>query len=370
MTTHIRLETPEDFERLRALARRRSPAERELLYLSIGDILEEHGQALPERGCALVTEILRNLHDDIETDLRAKLARRLATNADVPRDVIVLLANDRIEVAYAILLGSSVLSNADLVEIVRHRTMRHRLAVAMRPQIGAAVSEALTETGNEDVLIALLDNHTAEISPELLSHLVDESRRQQALQAPLVSRPDLEQGLARRLYDWVGEALKTQIAQRYNLDRRVLDEALDGVVESALAADGMARENDPTTKVVDELSAAGSLTGPFLVNALKRGEVLLFEIGLARLAQVPLPGIRRVLYELDGEALGFACLVAGLEREDFITLHQLTRRARGQRIATDGAAANGLRAFYDATTATDAARHLGAAIQRPRHQMV
>lgn len=361
----IRFETPEDYEHLRALARRRSPVEREALVITIGDVLEEQGNLISDKSCAVITEILRSLQDDIETQLRAKLACRLAANADVPRDVILLLANDRVEVAYPVLLGSSVLQDPDLVEIVRIGSYRHRLAVALRPGIGETITDELARSRDEDVLMALIDNHSARISPETLRYLVDEARRREPLQAPLVSRPDLPQPLAERLYRWVSRSLRQRLLSRFDIDPTMLDAAVEGAITSALAADGFARENDPVAELTEELFLTGALNGPFLVNALKRGDVVLFEAGLARLAELTLGGARRVIYELDGEALAFACVVGGIDRESFISIFQITQRARGRKIASDSASANSLRATFDQTTVTDAQRRL-AALVAPR----
>ena len=58
----------------------------------------------------------------------------------------------------------------------------------MRAEVSAAVSASLVETGEETVIKRLLDNHNAEIARDTMAHLVEQSRRIDSLQKPLVHR--------------------------------------------------------------------------------------------------------------------------------------------------------------------------------------
>ena len=58
-----------------------------------------------------------------------------------------MLANDDIEVAYPILAFNKVLQDADLIEVIRHRTLEHQLVIAIREDVSEAVSDALVRTG-------------------------------------------------------------------------------------------------------------------------------------------------------------------------------------------------------------------------------
>ena len=82
-----------------------------------------------------MTEILRQLIHDVEMSVRLALSERLAAEDSAPKDLIQILANAEIEVAYPILKDSSVLQDIDLIEIIQHRTMNHQLAVAMRDSL-------------------------------------------------------------------------------------------------------------------------------------------------------------------------------------------------------------------------------------------
>src|ERR671934_3413 len=60
--------------------------------------------------------------------------------------------------------------------IVRHRTISHRLAVAMRRSVSEKVCDELVATNSIDVIKALLENHGARISAATMNYLVDQSK--------------------------------------------------------------------------------------------------------------------------------------------------------------------------------------------------
>ncbi|MDP6603590.1 MAG: DUF2336 domain-containing protein [Rhodospirillales bacterium] len=75
--------------------------------------------------------------------VRRIVSQQLANVPDVPEALVRLLANDDIEVAYPILVYSELLRDADLIEVIRHRTQEHQLAVAIRNEVSETVSNAL-----------------------------------------------------------------------------------------------------------------------------------------------------------------------------------------------------------------------------------
>ncbi len=141
-----------EFEGLLKLARDRSVDGRTRLVQSVGDLFFDTDKILSDRERSLMTEILRQLIHDVEMSVRLALSERLATEDSAPKELIQILANSEIEVAYPILRESSVLQDIDLIEIIQHRTMNHQLAVAMRDSLSESVSDALVETRNSYVI--------------------------------------------------------------------------------------------------------------------------------------------------------------------------------------------------------------------------
>ena len=344
----------EEAKRLLDLARS-APAEgRGALFSGVVDFLEREDAQLAPRERAIISDILRHLVHDVEMSIRRQLADRLAAAESAPRELVVLLANDRIEVAYPVLTASPVLKEPDLLDIVRRRTAQHQLAVALRRDISARLSEALIATGNEDVIVTLLENPDAELTPRALSRLVMESERIDRYRRPLLHRSDLPPDLARRMYAWVSDALRTYIAERFSLARDILDESLRASRDAALS-EALARAQ-PSQRLIDKLHGAGDLGPPFLIKALMRGDVPLFEVAFAKLLGTDVPVTRRILYEASGEGLAVACKAVGIDRSVFNTLFRLTRKARGEPEALTNDQARRIQALFESLSRAGAAQ--------------
>ena len=197
------------------VAQDRSVQGRKSLVDRISDLFSEKGTGLSERERALMTEILNKLIHDFEMSVRRDLADRLANKPNTPGELIMVLAKDEIEVARPILLRSKVLQDPHLIEIIHNRTHEHQLAIAMRQSVSETVSAALIDTGDLDIIKALLENPTSAINQATMEYLVEESRRVDEFQEPLVQRKELSPDLAARMYGWVSAALRAHILENF-----------------------------------------------------------------------------------------------------------------------------------------------------------
>lgn len=320
-----RLDNPES---LLALARDKSREGREQLFQTISDMFagEVDDFSDPER--RMMGEILRQLIVDVEAAIRRTLAERLADMPGAPAELIRDLANDAIDVAHPILLRSNVLKDAELIEIIRHRTLEHQLAIAMRASVSADVSDALVDTGADQVLETLLENPGAVFRADTFEKLVDASEEKPGLQAPLLRRQELTPALARKMHWWVSAALRQAILERYGeVDQVVLEESLEAAVGDVLG-DAVLGDIDP----FDTILASKNMADPELgedemVKALAKGDVATFEAMLAKRTGLRLKLLRRLMFEPGGEGLAIACRGAGITPKLFAAIYRLTREA-------------------------------------------
>jgi uncharacterized protein (DUF2336 family) len=314
-----------DGEHLFRLARDKTVAGRRALVATVGDLFVDRRDALSDRERALMAEILRRLIQEVEIEVRQALAHRLAREPSAPAELVVMLANDRIEVAHPILLHSTVLGDDELIEIIHHRTLEHQLAIAMRREVSERVADALVDRGDVSVVKALLENRQARISQAALAYLVEESKRVDTYQNPLLRRAELGPVLARRMYEWVSASLRRYILENFEIDPRTLDGHLDGTVA------GLA-ERPPQPSAAEALagglSATEAITQTLLVDTLRQGDVALFQAMFGKLTGLPPLLVRRVLFEAGGEGLAIACRAAGIDAAGFTSIFVLSRKAR------------------------------------------
>lgn len=339
----------EEARHLFELAREKTKHGRKSLYNAISSMFERRGDQLDEHERELMADILERLSHDVEMSVRAALANRLAGKTKAPAELINMLANDDIQVAYKILSTSPVLRDSDLVEVVRHRTMQHQLAVAIRRDLSEDVSAALVEAGNEDVIVTLLNNQDAQISSTVLEFLSEESKRIDAYQKPLVRRPDLPSQLAEKMYAWVSAAVRKYIVENFEVDVHDLDDDLSQSMEEAIV-------NKPdegeaaAVRLVDKLHESGDLSPEFVLKALRQGQIALFELSFAKLTSLRPVLMRRIIYEPGGEALGIACRAIGIDRSTFLLIYRLSRRAQTEGASLSKDEVVNLSRFYDKTT--------------------
>ncbi|RIK93291.1 MAG: hypothetical protein DCC73_10245 [Proteobacteria bacterium] len=320
-----------DVQDLVTLAQRRDAAGRNELFSSIADLLINDHRDFADVERTLMCDILRRLTKSVEMSIRTQLAERLAYDDEAPADLIVLLANDQIEVARSVLLYSKLLRDSDLINIVRHKTIQHQLSIAARQNLSSKVSAALVQTGTMPVLTVLLANPSANIPHDSYAQLVSRSEQEAALREPLVNRRDLPPELAKRMYRWVSAALKDIILKTYMISPDKIDEAIDAAVDGLAREDRREEIKGPAVRrLVDKLYEAGQLTSAYVVKSLNQGQAELFEESFAKLAKVNIEVFRKILYNRGADGLAVACRVIGIDRSMFLTIYRLTRIARRQ----------------------------------------
>ena len=325
------------------LARSRAPADRERLLLSIVDLCDAGdaaaGLMTSQPIQALLNSIFMSLVVEAERDIRRRLSDKLSSAEWAPAALINVLALDDIEIARPVIAGSPLLKDHDLVRLLVEATIEHQIEVARRPNIGPPVVAASLQQSEPAVLTALAGNASAAISEHDMDRLVKAAERTAALRSPLSRHPALSDDLARRLYLWVGQALRQSLVARFRLDPAELDAALAASVREAhagavvedddpiLARDGEREEME--RRLIAKLSGAGQLRAGYLLRALKEGRLTLFLAGLATLGRFEETQVRRAVDSDRPELLALACAAVGIDRSAFPTILTMVRQLNG-----------------------------------------
>ena len=309
-------------------------ASREEIYLAVASLYRIQGAGLNERERELMREILRRLTLDVEMAIRIALAQRLADDTTAPHDLILLLVDDRIEVARPLILNSPLLTETDVLKLIASCDAAHQAVVAARPHIGVPVTDALAKSDNESVLMALVRNATAKISDSGYRTLVEKSRALTGLQEPLVRRPDLPPQLATSMCDWVSDALKTFITTNYRMAPKSVTVALNEATRMVkIPAPSKEAPAESAQKLIDKLAASGQLKTGFLMRVLSQGQMDLFDLAFSRLLEIDAASFRTIFYSGGARIVALACRGVGIDRAVFATVFNLSRQARGQQTA-------------------------------------
>jgi uncharacterized protein (DUF2336 family) len=303
---------------------------RDEIYLAVAGLYRSQGEMLSDRERMLMREILLRLTRDVEMAVRINLAEKLADDESAPLDLILLLCDDKIEVARPIILRSRKLTDNDILTFVHEASVAHQTACAERENIGEPVTSALARLDAEPVLVALVRNATARITPSTFETLVTKSQKVASIQEPLAKREDLPTPLATQMCGWISDALRAHIANSHRLSPETMARALGQAVKAVTAPGGKSDKIESCYKLVDKLAAAGQLKSGFLMRVLHQGQMDMFEVGFAKLLGFDLPAMQHLLYEDGSRPVAFACRAAGIDRSVFPTVFTLSRKARGR----------------------------------------
>lgn len=324
-----------EFARLIALAKSRSSDDRQRLLLAVAALCDANPPGVELS--PILSEIFMTLAQQAEREIRAVLADRLATAEWAPPALIHMLALDDIEIARPVIAASPLLKDEDLIRILVEATLEHHIEVARRPHLSGRVADVVIETGEPAVMTALAGNRTAEVSDDGLRRLVESSRRIAGLRAPLTRHPRLNEQLATQLYQWVGQALRQSIGERFRVDEAALAQVVDSAVGARTAAwnaPPAPRAVDPgmlemERRLIDKLKAAGQLRAGFVVRALRENRRTLFEYALAALGELQLDQVRAAVLADSPQPLYLACVAVGIDRSVFVSLLDDLRRLTG-----------------------------------------
>ncbi|MES2860844.1 MAG: DUF2336 domain-containing protein [Pseudomonadota bacterium] len=286
--------------------------------------LTEHFFGSAQRSAAedaLYDTVLSDLTAEMETAVRAELSARFALSPDAPRGLIRRLANDEVAVADAVLRASTVLTDEDLLGVVRSKGQAHLRAVSERPTVSEAVSEIIVERGDDDTLGALLRNDGARLSRAATETAVERAKTNPDLHAATVERKGLPADLLNDMYFVVEARLRQRILEQNAAMDPVLLESALAAGRARVATDDGALPADYSECVayVQELGAAGQLTPTMLARFLRSGSRTSFLIALAQLADVDFHTASSIVEKKELDALAVICKAADLDRSLFLT---------------------------------------------------
>lgn len=286
--------------------------------------------SLSERERTIATEIFRLLLRDAEVMVRRAMSEALKDTRLVPHDVAVALASDLAEVALPMLESSQVLSDMDLIDIIRNpiavvfleedddpdlliaersgtdpgeKTAKHT-AIAGRKSVSSKVAMALVEKGSEDVIITLVRNKGAEISEFIGHRVVDRFGDHEGVQTALIDRSAVPISVMERLVFLVSDALRTKLTKSHGIAAsmgRTL--AILAGERATLELLGHKPNQDTVDKLILQLRQKKRLSPTLILRAICMGERLFVELAFSRMTSLARQSVREILTAGDTGAM-------------------------------------------------------------------
>jgi uncharacterized protein (DUF2336 family) len=257
----------------------------------------------------LTLEVIGILAADRTARIRQVIAESLRHTNDAPREVIQKLARDaEIKVAGPILESSPLLTDAELINIIRSKPIQGALeAIARRRRLGTPLADALVATAlsaPDGVLAvtALLKNHNAEIDPATMDRILDVAPGFGVWHGPLVGRPKLSGSVTRRLAAFVSRALLSVLKQRKDADPETVA-AIAATEEKRLAEQPAETAAKSTAEDDDDAVTDPPIGEAAIKAAIQDAQFAAVRTAVTRDSGLAAPVVRRIFASSNAKAI-------------------------------------------------------------------
>ena len=243
---------------------------------------------LGEEDRAAAQKILRLLANDAAELVRRAMAVTLKASDLIPNDVARKLAGDLDSIALPIIAASPAFSDEDLIEIVRAGSVVRQVAVAGRARVSRDVCDVLAGEGCEQAVRTLAANDNADLSEASLAVVVERFAEAPDVLTAVAYRQVLPLDVTERLIQLASDTVREHLISRHAV-----------APETAIRLAQYARERT-TVDLIDQAGASADLAAfmtqlnvrrvlnaSLLLRGLARGQMAMFEYGLAELANTP-----------------------------------------------------------------------------------
>jgi uncharacterized protein (DUF2336 family) len=262
------------------------------------------GAALSPEERAIAEDIVRALTRDAALRVRQALAEQLKESRSVPHDVAVALAHDVDAVSLPILTHSLVLTDQDLVEIIRCSGGAKQAAIATRERVSAEVADAIVAADEPVAVAALVRNEGAELKEETLQQVLDRHGGNDLIKEPMARRAQLPVTVLERLVAAASAGIRDILSKRSDLPSHLASDLVLNTRERATAS--LLSPTSPAAEALQlaqHLQRSGRLTPSLIIRAICLGDLAFVEAAFAVLADIPVHNARLLIY--DAGPLGF-----------------------------------------------------------------
>jgi uncharacterized protein (DUF2336 family) len=232
--------------------------------------------------------IIAIMAQDAAALVRRALAVALKNSPKLPRDIATRLAQDIDSIALPVIMNSPVLTDADLVAIVRASPPSKQIAVASRETLSVTVTGAISEFAVSDAVERALANDNASFDETGLGTALERFSGLSSITAAMVRRDVLPVSVTEKLVAIVTGELFDELVNNHELPPQVAIDLAMGSRERATIdiVEQAARQRD-LGRFVQQLNLNGRLTPSLLMRSLCLGHLDFVEHAMAELGGIP-----------------------------------------------------------------------------------
>ena len=297
------------------LARDDSEEVRCELARKIGRMIPGLGPDENRRLVDMAIEVLEILAKDELPRVRAIISEELKHADNVPKEIILELAEDLEEiVSVPVLEYSPLLNEQDLKQIVARGAGLTQAAIARRRDLPESVVDALVARDDPHAVQEVLENDSAKIGDKSMDTIADRAEDNINWHRALVFRDDLPVRTVRRIASFVNAALMEALIQRHSVQKDLVENLRKTVRERIERGDLVEAVEDyvPALARVKEDMEQGLLDEARLGEALAGDEISYFRYALVEMSGLPHETVSKMLNTGSSKAITALIWKSGL----------------------------------------------------------
>ena len=254
--------------------------------------------------------MLARLMERMDARALAELSTALADVKPAPPATMRRLAShESPAVAAPVILKSPALTDADLLEIASHLGQQHLIAIANRPSLSEAVTDAVLKHAGKDASRAVARNPAARFTARAYAALIATAERDDNVAESLGLRSDLPAEMLHRLLASANETVRARLLKSASPQiRERVQAALASASTQTAGPKATASDDYAAAKAaITVLNKGGKLSDSSVNRFAVRGEYPNVIAALTLLSGADLEVIAQLMEEESGSGLIIAC---------------------------------------------------------------
>ena len=229
--------------------------------------------------------ILAIMAQDTAILVRRALAVALKNSPKLPHEIATKLARDVETISLPIILNSPMLTDMDLVEIVRTCPPAKQVAVASRAHLSVVVTGAIAQHAVPEAVQRAIANDNAQFDENGLETVLDRFAGVSAITAAMVHRNELPLNITEKLVSLVAGEAFDYLVNNHELPPQIaIDLAMGARERVAIDIVEQAGRQKDTARFVQQLNLNGRLSPSLLMRGICLGHIEFVEHAMAELA--------------------------------------------------------------------------------------
>ena len=291
-----------------------SPDRRGRILQCVVDLFVAGADRLQPSQIRIFDEVLVALIERVDVRALPQLSACLADLATAPEEAVSRLAHhENAAIAGPVLLKSPALTDSRLLELASHRSQQHLVAIARRPTLSEALTDAMLKHAGKDAGRTLARNPGARFSGSGYARLLATAERDDVVAEALGLRPDFPADMLRQLLSRATSTVRTRLLKAASPQlRQRIQATIDAISAEAAPPPSDQVSNAEALAMVDGLNRIGKL-GDSSVNGFAiRGERVNVVAALSVLSGAAIDVVEQLMSQDGGTGLIIACRASRL----------------------------------------------------------